>query len=1044
MCAALAVHCLIHWLVSTSCLFAFVCFVHVWLHSRSSSGSPHPGRPAMADGERSRRSCESEARRRSATTEGRLRVSQSLSPWEMEKSPKTSKTKTLLSQLERQHVRLRQEIEGWRTFLQTDSTRSQSQGPELLAVEPIMDETDSYGRSNRQQYKAHLQLRQELGVHSWSTEPFTLDELLRIVVRTRAATARKWCLADTKWRSIWEPEADTFSSICWTLATFTLCFARGLLFWSWLCGGSWLLATLLRPTVHQLLQTMALVMNMSIPEAFAPLDLLSFGLAMALMGFGTLLTAGLTEVSFLPAKAILSLERKAETEKVREQLAILLRSDCCSNLDICNFLSLGMATYFNSSETHKEGRCFVRRHETAEDYFMKRRRRHCSICCLRCDCRLQLRLEGRSSQERWLVLRKDGIALFNSMMDSDPTDMLFFDTSFGLFRDEEDHVLVKGASWVLELSFGDQSQHRRQMSAQGWCNAITLTAQLSARTRQQRFGSYAPLRMPGAPKQGDRHLLRQCFSRYLINGRAIFRSVAEAIMMARHEIFILSFFMSPHIELVREGAPLAGADDCKVSTLLKSAAERGVRVYVLLYHETMNLVPNDSGYAEAELKHPNIFVMRHRSRFDSNLLWTHHEKVVVVDQQLAIVGGLDLCIGRYDDWQHRIADSDATLWQGQDYYNPRIKDVTEGRLQNDLLQRTSQPRLPWQDVACELLGRPARDVARHCVERWNHARFVNSIYEELPVAMLRRKMAVTNDKMVTLPAQASEKVWPPEQGPWQVCRAQVIRSVGRWSAGTKTESSTHQAYCDLIQDSKYFIYIENQFFCSGMEGDINIGNRVLEALYRRVMKAHEHGERFHVVIVLPLLPALEAPLCQANASSPVFRVMHAQYCTLRGLRSRLRAGGIDAWSPHISIFGLRTHGFLPGLGPATEQIYIHSKAMVIDDEVALVGSSNINDRSLLGMRDSEVNVVIQDEGLASLGPAFRGGCPANLRKALFAQHLGLNQEKLEDAKLIEMSSITSNEMPGWARCGAWQGVILRSTMICSERCLRTTCRPGNS
>lgn len=46
----------------------------------------------------------------------------------------------------------------------------------------------------------------------------------------------------------------------------------------------------------------------------------------------------------------------------------------------------------------------------------------------------------------------------------------------------------------------------------------------------------------------------------------------------------------------------------------------------------------------------------------------------------------------------------------------------------------------------------------------------------------------------------------------------MVRSVGRWSAGTKTESSTHQAYCDLIQDSKHFIYIENQFFCSGLEG----------------------------------------------------------------------------------------------------------------------------------------------------------------------------------------------------------------------------------
>lgn len=126
------------------------------------------------------------------------------------------------------------------------------------------------------------------------------------------------------------------------------------------------------------------------------------------------------------------------------------------------------------------------------------------------------------------------------------------------------------------------------------------------------------------------------------------------------------FFLSPYIELVRDGRPLPDVSDSKVSTLLKFAADRGVRVYVLLhlglhldaafnfldlffffklpmariqrlrglpacsrYHETMNLVPNDSEYAEAELKHPNIFVMRHRSRFNSNLLWTHHEKLAL-------------------------------------------------------------------------------------------------------------------------------------------------------------------------------------------------------------------------------------------------------------------------------------------------------------------------------------------------------------------------------------------------------------------------------
>lgn len=33
---------------------------------------------------------------------------------------------------------------------------------------------------------------------------------------------------------------------------------------------------------------------------------------------------------------------------------------------------------------------------------------------------------------------------------------------------------------------------------------------------------------------------------------------------------------------------------------------------------------------------------------------------------------------------------------------------------------------------------------------------------------------------------------------------------------------------------------------------------------------------------------------------------------------------------------------------------MHSKVMIIDDRAALIGSSNINDRSLLGSRDSEV------------------------------------------------------------------------------------------
>lgn len=44
--------------------------------------------------------------------------------------------------------------------------------------------------------------------------------------------------------------------------------------------------------------------------------------------------------------------------------------------------------------------------------------------------------------------------------------------------------------------------------------------------------------------------------------------------------------------------------------------------------------------------------------------------------------------------------------------------------------------------------------------------------------------------------------------------------------------------------------------------------------------------------------------------------------------------------------------------PVTELIYVHSKLLIADDRTVICGSANINDRSLIGKRDSEVNVII--------------------------------------------------------------------------------------
>ncbi|CAF3448091.1 unnamed protein product, partial [Rotaria sp. Silwood2] len=44
----------------------------------------------------------------------------------------------------------------------------------------------------------------------------------------------------------------------------------------------------------------------------------------------------------------------------------------------------------------------------------------------------------------------------------------------------------------------------------------------------------------------------------------------------------------------------------------------------------------------------------------------------------------------------------------------------------------------------------------------------------------------------------------------------------------------------------------------------------------------------------------------------------------------------------------------------TEIIYIHSKIMIIDDCMAIYCSTNINDPSLVGNRDSEFFIIVND------------------------------------------------------------------------------------
>ena len=72
--------------------------------------------------------------------------------------------------------------------------------------------------------------------------------------------------------------------------------------------------------------------------------------------------------------------------------------------------------------------------------------------------------------------------------------------------------------------------------------------------------------------------------------------------------------------------------------------------------------------------------------------------------------------------------------------------------------------------------------------------------------------------------------------------------------------------------------------------------------------------------------------------------------------------------------------------------------LILDDKIIICGSANINDRSLLGSRDSEVALILEDQEFTQgqmNGKIFpRGKLAGKLRMDLMKGHLGLLNEDI--------------------------------------------------
>lgn len=343
-------------------------------------------------------------------------------------------------------------------------------------------------------------------------------------------------------------------------------------------------------------------------------------------------------------------------------------------------------------------------------------------------------------QRRWMVVGTNSIWYYSN----------YGDHSYMI----RDNVKVDSTSMVEWTSISDKGVEftlnfsRRKMILSSYClieglNVIHYLTQMFKVNEYCRLHLYESF----SPRRKDNRV------QFFADGESYFEKVFDIFRLAEREIFICGWMVSPEMPLKRPfkknlnddaqfiERSLGGTvedhfarekealeEDSRLSRVLLSVAKRGVNVYIILYKEFNLKMFNDSEHAAKTLSklHPRIKVLRHPNKFFS--LWSHHEKVIVVDRKLAMVGGLDLTWGRWDTCDHQLFDNGnpqvGEYFPGVDYYNPMIKDIVKGRLFKDTLlkDKSKTPRMPWHDVACMVHGPSVKDLVTHFTSYWNHAK----------------------------------------------------------------------------------------------------------------------------------------------------------------------------------------------------------------------------------------------------------------------------------------------------------------------------------
>jgi phosphatidylserine/phosphatidylglycerophosphate/cardiolipin synthase-like enzyme len=273
--------------------------------------------------------------------------------------------------------------------------------------------------------------------------------------------------------------------------------------------------------------------------------------------------------------------------------------------------------------------------------------------------------------------------------------------------------------------------------------------------------------------------------RPLVHGAAYFARLCEVVSaMQRGDRLFLTDWRGDADELLMPEGPT-------VRELLCDAAARGVEVRALLWRShsdraTFSAQENERLGAQLNEAGAEALLDQRVRRVGS-----HHQKLVVArhkgrtDDDVAFVGGIDLCHGRRDDDDHA------------------------GDPQQQPMDPRYGARAPWHDAMVEVRGPVVCDVLRTFTERWDDP---TPLDHRNPYRALMQRAAHMPRHPDRLPEPYDD---PPAAGPHAV---QVLRTYAAkrpaYPFAPLGERSVARAYIKAFRRARRLIYIEDQYLWS--------------------------------------------------------------------------------------------------------------------------------------------------------------------------------------------------------------------------------------